>query len=188
MTDTYLGFANSTLGSRIAALLGLPQPLPLERYRAGQPVITGGVLLGGGPSPRLLPALAAAFKAMGALTVAHKDLPQWMGIANQAGLMTGRWGTEDKPGEKVKALVFDATGMDDSTQADALYRFFHDAARSILPCGRVLVLGRPPEACATPRQATVQRALEGLTRSLARNSNAPPRCNWSMWPRGRKTS
>jgi 3-oxoacyl-[acyl-carrier protein] reductase len=91
-----------------------------------------------------------------------------MGAANHAGLMTGRWGHEDQAGEKVKALIFDATGMTDSTQAHALYQFFHDTARSILPCGRVLVLGRPPEACSTARQATVQRALEGLTRSLAK--------------------
>jgi 3-oxoacyl-[acyl-carrier protein] reductase len=168
MTDSYLGFANSALGSRIAAMLGLPQPLPLERYKRGQPIVKGGVLVGGGGTPQLLDALATVFKAIGAQTVAHRDVTQWMGIANQVGLMTGRWGTEDKPGEKVKALVFDATGMDDSSQADAIYRFFHDAARSVLPCGRVVVLGRPPEACASPRKATMQRALEGLTRSLAK--------------------
>jgi 3-oxoacyl-[acyl-carrier protein] reductase len=68
----------------------------------------------------------------------------------------------------VKALVFDATGLTDSTQSDALYQFFHDAARSVLPCGRVVILGRPPEGCATARQATIQRALEGLSRSLAK--------------------
>jgi 3-oxoacyl-[acyl-carrier protein] reductase len=168
MTDSYLGFANSTLGSRIAAALGLPQPLPLERFRPGQPVIKGGVLLGGGGNPQLLNALAAAFKSMGAQTVAHKSLPQWVSLANESGLMTGRWGVADQPGEKVKALVFDATGLTDSDQSDVIYNFFHDAARSVLPCGRVVVLGRPPEACATPHQATIQRALEGLTRSLAK--------------------
>jgi 3-oxoacyl-[acyl-carrier protein] reductase len=168
MTDSYLGFANSPFGSRIASALGLPQPLPLERYKPGQPVIKGGVLVGGGGTPQLLVQLAAAFKAIGAQTVSHNNVPQWIGIANQAGLMTGRWGTDGKPGEKVKALVFDATGMDDSVQADTIYNFFHDAARSMLPCGRVIVLGRPPEGCKTPRQATIQRALEGLTRSLAK--------------------
>jgi 3-oxoacyl-[acyl-carrier protein] reductase len=168
MTDSYLGFANSPFGSRIASALGLPQPLPLERYKPGQPVIKGGVLVGGGGTPQLLVQLAAAFKAIGAQTVSHNNVPQWIGIANQAGLMTGRWGTDGKPGEKVKALVFDATGMDDSVQADTIYNFFHDAARSVLPCGRVIVLGRPPEGCKTPRQATIQRALEGLTRSLAK--------------------
>jgi 3-oxoacyl-[acyl-carrier protein] reductase len=168
MNDSYLGFANSTLGSRIASMLGLPQPLPLERFKPGQPVIKGGVLIGGGGTPQLRNALVAAFKSMGAQNVAHKSLPQWMGLANEAGMMTGRWGVADQPGEKVKALVFDATGLTDSTESDTLYNFFHDAARSVLPCGRVVVLGRPPEACATPRQATIQRALEGLTRSLAK--------------------
>ncbi len=168
MNDSYLGFANSTLGSRIASMLGLPQPLPLERYKPGQPVIKGGVLIGGSANPQVLNALVAAFKSMDAHTVAHKGLPQWMGLANEAGMMTGRWGIADQAGEKVKALVFDATGLTDSSQSDAIYNFFHDAARSVLPCGRVVVLGRPPEACATPRQATIQRALEGLTRSLAK--------------------
>ena len=168
MTDSYLNFANSPLGAKLADSLGLPKPLPLERYKAGQPVVKGSVLLGGGGEPQLLESLATVFKALGAQTVAHAQLPQWMPIANKAGLMTGRWGVDGKPGEKVKALVFDATGLTDSTQSDALYAFFHDAARSVLPCGRVVILGRPPELCQSPRQATIQRALEGLSRSLAK--------------------
>ena len=105
---------------------------------------------------------------MEAQTLAHAQLPQWTPVANAAGLLTGRWGLEGEPGEKVKALVFDASGMDDSSQSDALYQFFHDTARSILPCGRVVIIGRPPEACKAPRKATLQRALEGLSRSLAK--------------------
>jgi len=168
MTDSYLHFANSALGSRFASALGLPKPIVLERYRDGEPVIQGPVLLGGGANPQLLPALAAALKSMAAQTLAHAQLPQWTPVANQAGLLTGRWGVAEQPGEKVKALLFDATGMSDSSQADALYTFFHDSARSLLPCGRVVILGRPPEACKSARQATLQRALEGLTRSLAK--------------------
>lgn len=168
MSDSYLNFANSPWGGKLTETLGLPKPLVLERYEAGQPVVRGSILVGGTTDSALLPALAQIFKSIGALTLAHRQLPHWMGAANHAGLMTGRWGHEDQAGEKVKALVFDATGLTDSTQAHALYQFFHDTARSILPCGRVLVLGRPPEACSTARQATVQRALEGLTRSLAK--------------------
>ncbi len=168
MNDSYIGFANSPVGSRIASTLGLPQPLPLERYVPGQPVVKGTVLVGAGPAPALLDALAQAFQSIKAQTLGHRSAPSWTAVANQAGLMSGRWGVEDKPGEKVKALVFDASGMTDTAQSDALYQFFHDAARSVLPCGRVVVLGRPPEQCTTPRQATVQRALEGLTRALAK--------------------
>ena len=64
MHDSYIDFANSTVGSRITALLGLPAPLPLERYRADQPVIKGTVLLGAGPQPQLLETLAAALHSM----------------------------------------------------------------------------------------------------------------------------
>ena len=39
MTDSYLDFANSPIGARLAQTLGLPKPLKLERYKAGQPVI-----------------------------------------------------------------------------------------------------------------------------------------------------
>lgn len=168
MSDSYLQFANSAVGAWLANALGLPKPLPLERYAAGQPVVQGSVLIGGGAEPQLLPTLAGLFKRIAAQTVAHAQLPQWLPIANQAGLLTGRWGVNGQPGEKLKALVFDATGMTDSSQSDALYQFFHDSARSLLPCGRVLILGRAPELCQSPRQATIQRALEGLSRSLAK--------------------
>lgn len=156
MTDSYFNFANSALGGKLADALGLPKPHALERYSAGLPVIQGSVLLGGGGEPRLLSALAATFRSMGVQTLAHAQLAPWMPVANQAS------------GEKVKALVFDATGLTDSSQSGALYEFFHGAAHSVLPCGRVVILGRPPEGCATPRQATIQHALEGLSRSLAK--------------------
>ena len=168
MKDGYIDFANSNVGAKLVNALGLPKPMPLERYQAGQPVVKGTVLVGGGGEPQLLEALAGVFKRIGVQTLAHERLPQWVAVANKAGLTTGRWGSNGQPGEKVKALVFDATGLTDSTQSDALYWFFHDAARSLLPCGRVVVLGRPPEACTSPRQATIQRGLEGLTRSLGK--------------------
>lgn len=169
MKDGYLDFANSPMGAKLINALGLPKPLPLDRYTPGQAVITGSVLVGGGgDEPQLLDALARFFKSISAQTLAHERLPQWVSVANAAGLTTGRWALNGEKGEKVKALVFDATGLTDSTQSDALYWFFHDAARSLLPCGRVIVLGRPPEECSSPRQAAIQRALEGLTRSLGK--------------------
>ena len=168
MSDSYLNFANSAFGAKLTNVMGLPKPLLLARYRTDQPVLSGSLLLGGAPGAQLLPSLAKALQSMAVQSVAHRALPQWVAIANQQGLLTGRWGVEDQPGAKVKALLFDATGMTDSSQSEAIYQFFHDAARSVLACGRVVVIGRPPESCASPRQATVQRALEGLTRSLGK--------------------
>ena len=168
MSDAYLNFANSALGARVAGLLGLPQPVPLERFVAGQPVIDGEVLVAAGGEPQLLPVLLQAFVAMQARTVAHASVPGWTAQANQAGLMSGPWGAGDQPGGKLKAVVFDATGLRTAAQGEALHGCFHAAARSIQACGRVVVIGRPPQDCSDPGQAAVQRALEGFVRALGK--------------------
>jgi 3-oxoacyl-[acyl-carrier protein] reductase len=65
-------------------------------------------------------------------------------------------------------MVFDATGITDPARLRALYDFFHPNARSLRPSGRVIVLGTAPENCATPAEATAQRALEGFVRSVGK--------------------
>ncbi|MCG5437071.1 3-oxoacyl-ACP reductase, partial [Micromonospora foliorum] len=70
--------------------------------------------------------------------------------------------------QRYGALLFDATGITDSTELRQLYDFFHPQARAVLPSGRVIVLGTPPQECASPREATAQRALEGLVRSIGK--------------------
>jgi 3-oxoacyl-[acyl-carrier protein] reductase len=74
------------------------------------------------------------------------------------------------PNDRMQALIFDATGITDSTQLHALHGFFHDAIRSVAKSGRIVVLGLPPESCSSPRAWTAQRALEGLTRSLGKEA------------------
>jgi 3-oxoacyl-[acyl-carrier protein] reductase len=65
------------------------------------------------------------------------------------------------PAERVKALVFDASGITDSAGLVELQRFFHPNLGRLLPSGRVLVLGGLADSVA-------QRALEGFTRSLGK--------------------
>jgi len=72
--------------------------------------------------------------------------------------------------ERYGALVFDATGITDSAGLRAVYDFFHPVARSLVTSGRVIVLGTPPELAGSPRAATAQRALEGFTRSVGKES------------------
>lgn len=175
MTDKYMQFANSALGSKLVGLLGLPRPPVLDRYRPDPkaPLIDGSVVLGSAGSGRLLEAVVGVLAGIKANVLAHGEAPDWIGAANQAGLMTGRFmppakGEKKNKGGRIKALVFDASAIDESSQLAALYHFFHDTARSLDRCGRVIVLGRPPESCRTPRQITAQRALEGMTRSLGK--------------------
>jgi 3-oxoacyl-[acyl-carrier protein] reductase len=167
MTDAYLNFANSPLGSRVASTLGLPRPVPLERFQSHEPVLQGDVLIGAGESAQLLSTLVQISRSLQLDTVSYQ-LPHWTALCNQAGLMSGRWGVEGQPGARVKALVYDATGLSSPQSATALYQCLHDTVRSLLPSGRVLLLARHPDACQTVQQASVQRALEGLMRSLAK--------------------
>jgi len=134
MGDSYASFANSGVGRGVIRRLGLPDPPRLRRYRAGDPLTTAPVLVGG-----------------------DGRLAAGIGKLVETG-EAERWG----------ALIFDATGITDSTGLRALYDFFHPVARSLVPSGRVIVLGTPPEATGSPREATAQRALEGLTRSIGK--------------------
>jgi 3-oxoacyl-[acyl-carrier protein] reductase len=69
---------------------------------------------------------------------------------------------------KARALVFDASGIADSTELVELQRFFYPAVGRLQRSGRVVVIGTPPAAAGSARAHTAQRALEGFTRSLAK--------------------
>src|SRR4051794_5567772 len=72
---------------------------------------------------------------------------------------------EDAP---LAAAAFDASGLTGIEGVRRLYEFFHPLMRRIGESGRVLVLGTPPEDCDDPAAAIAQRALEGFTRSVAK--------------------
>jgi len=140
MGDTYASFANSDLGRAVVRRLGLPDPPRLRRYVPGEPLTPGPVLLGAAPGGRLA-----------------DTVRKLLDVTDTA--------TE---GTRYGAFVFDATGVTGSAGLRALYDFFHPQARSLLGSGRVVVLGTPPAACGSPREATAQRALEGLVRSIGK--------------------
>ncbi|MFM0401794.1 3-oxoacyl-ACP reductase [Paraburkholderia aspalathi] len=171
MNDSYLNFVNSPFGARLARSLGLPKPEVLRRYRADRPEFDGLIAIGAGREPHLLDALANLVASVGMTSVAHESAGLWVPLANRHGLMTGRFEPAESGSHgKLTALLFDASGIEDSSQLEPLHGFFHDTLRSLGKCGRIIVLGRPPETCASPRQWTVQRALEGLTRSLGKEA------------------
>jgi 3-oxoacyl-[acyl-carrier protein] reductase len=65
------------------------------------------------------------------------------------------------------ALVFDATGITDPKLLREVYKFFHPVIRKVVPSGRVVVLGTPPELV-EGRERIAQRALEGFVRSVGK--------------------
>ncbi|MGN6586196.1 MAG: 3-oxoacyl-ACP reductase, partial [Solirubrobacterales bacterium] len=142
MADRYSQVVNAPVVGTIAKQLGLPQPVSLDRYQPGQPVIAGPVLSDGAPDGRLGKAIAKVLDSVGA----------------------ERAGAEGK----AKALVFDATGISDSTELVELQRFFYPAVSRLQRSGRAIVLGTPPSEAGSAPAHIAQRALEGFTRSLGK--------------------
>ncbi|RAO17291.1 3-oxoacyl-ACP reductase [Micromonospora noduli] len=146
MTDRYASFVQSAAGRALVKRLGLPDPPRLRRHHPGDPLLAGPALLGSATGGRLGEPITKILTAAG------------VELADPAAATPQRYG----------ALLFDATGITDSTELRQLYDFFHPKARAVLPSGRVIVLGTPPQECPTPREATAQRALEGLVRSIGK--------------------
>ncbi len=142
MTDRYQDFVQSPIGRFLAKNLGLPAPVPLERYAAGDPLVTGTVLTGGtGRLAESLPGL------LDVLDVFHSQAAD--------------------PDARYRGLVLDATGITDSSGLGLLRDFFGPLMRSLEPCSRLVVLGTPPETV-EGAERVAQRALEGFTRSLGK--------------------
>jgi 3-oxoacyl-[acyl-carrier protein] reductase len=171
MKDRYLDFVNSPFGTSVARSIGLPRPEVLRRHRKDEPEFGGMAAIGAGPSPALFDTLIEALTSIGITSVAHESAQGWIAAANRHGAMSGRFEPHARgAGDRVHALLFDATGIAGSDELGSLYGFFHDAMRSVAKCGRIVVLGRQPELAANPRAATAQRALDGLVRSLGKEA------------------
>jgi 3-oxoacyl-[acyl-carrier protein] reductase len=155
MSDRYLAFANSNFGRRMVGALGLPAPLRLERWQAGRSTTVDGALLLGGDG-----ALATAASAC--LNKLTNDT--YSSAEGAFGLP--RWTAEHGP--KLKALIFDASELSTFEQLIELRDFFQPAFKGLGKCPRVVILARPPESRKEPIAASVQRSLEGFSRSLGK--------------------
>jgi 3-oxoacyl-[acyl-carrier protein] reductase len=142
MTDRYQDFASSSIGRLLVKNLGLPDPILLDRYVAGSPLVDGTVVVGG--AGRLAEDLPAILDTLGieSVTTAEDDA-------------------------RYRGLVFDASGLTDPTALVALRDYFSPLMRSLTRCSRLVVLGTPPEQV-TGVERIAQRALEGFTRSLGK--------------------
>jgi 3-oxoacyl-[acyl-carrier protein] reductase len=143
MSDKYQSFTASPLGKLLVKNLGLPNPMKLERYVEGAPLVDGTVVIGG----------------RGRLAESLPGLLDLLGIASTE--------SADTEGATYKGLVFDATGITSSTELAELRDFFTPLLRSLDRCPRVVVLGTPPESV-EGGERVAQRALEGFTRSLGK--------------------
>ena len=147
MSDRYLDFANSGVGGWLTGALGLPRPTPLQRRAEAGAGLVGPLLLGPDGNGRLAATLGRLAGASG-----QKTHAEW------------------SPDVRYGGLVFDASACADTASAQGLYRFFHQAIRSVAEHGRIVVIGTPPELMADAEGEAIQRGLEGFVRSLAKEA------------------
>lgn len=144
MADKYQTFTQSGAGRFLVRRLGLPDPPVLRRFHPGQPVVAGPVLVGG-KDGRLRPLIN------GILTDVEAAV-------------------HPEPADDVRyaALMMDATAITSTDGLRALYDFYHPVIRRLLPSGRVIVIGTPPDETGDADEHIAQRAIDGFVRSVGK--------------------
>ena len=157
MIDRYLTWVQSTWGKRLSKTLGLPRPTMLSRRNEDR--LPSNCLLSAAPDGDLLQPLT---QCLASFTTLHLDSS--LGSLAIAGIEA----KDSQATGKYSALVLDASGIQTVAALEYLHHFFHQHLRQLGQCGRVLLLGRPPEHCKEAEHQVTQRALEGFMRALCK--------------------
>ena len=147
MTDTYLDLVNSGFTKTLAKRLGLPRPAVLRRYRAGDPLLPGPVL------------------------VVHDDASSATADALAETLLgwdldVRRHSSKD---DRFGAVVLVLTELGAPAQLREPMLAVGGVLRGLAPGGRVVTVSRTAaEAGLTPSVAAGRQAVDGMLRSLAK--------------------
>ncbi len=174
MSDFLLELGKNPRARAFVQSMGLPIALPqaLRRDRGPwreRPMADTKVAVGGTDGAELVATLAECLAAGGADS--YLSLP-----ASLAAAFKGPGETFGRPPRaldalaettRADALVFDATGIEDTRGLRALYEFFHPLVTRLARSSRVVVLSRTSDG-ATPEGAAALSAIEGFVRSLAK--------------------
>ncbi|GCE76792.1 3-oxoacyl-ACP reductase [Cellulomonas biazotea] len=156
MTDTYLNLVNSGVTKKLAQQLGLPQPAPLRRYRAGTPLVDGPVLvLGRGKDADALAAVLAgpAGGAPGSTVLDGWDLD----VHRHA-----------SPDTRYAAVVVVLTDVEHPDQLAGPVLATAGVLRGLARGGRVVTVSREATPDDAPALAAARQGVDGLLRSLAK--------------------
>lgn len=154
MSDFLIELGQNRMMRQLLQNVGIPVPEALRRATGPmkqKPLEGKTVVIGKGAGAELVPTITNILNEMGA-TVRTDALPG--------------------EGDKVHALVFDATGCSTPADLAALHAFFNPWVRALGKHGRVVVIGRPASAVKGAARAATQSALEGFGRSIAKEISA----------------
>ena len=155
MGDYLLKLSASRTARKIVRTLRLPVPLPpiLDRARSSweaQPL-----------------AGKTAFVGLGQDSVLSSIISEAMDNAGGHAWLRGRT-VEPPRSVRPYALIYDGTGLSSPNQLRNLYEFFHAYVRQAEPCGRAVVITRPPAETDDALCRAARRGIEGFVRSLGK--------------------
>jgi 3-oxoacyl-[acyl-carrier protein] reductase len=173
MTDLLLENENAR---KLIKTLGLPLPVPEKLARAKGPYEERPL-----DDKKVLVCGVGGVQAVLARILTHAGANPWVVGTSDAALEPflgpgEAWARAprlvepgDAPeGERIDAIVFDGTALDTPEDLHQLYAFLHPWIRRLNRSGRVVVVGRPAADAKKPTRAATRAALEGFTRSLAK--------------------
>jgi 3-oxoacyl-[acyl-carrier protein] reductase len=166
VSDWYRDFVNSGFGTTVTKQLGLPRPAVLRRYEPGQPLLPGPAVIGSAGEGRLRDQLSSILKDAGVTVLSP--------VAADG----------DPGGEKLAAVILDATGLTGPTDLAAAHDFLAPAIKRLRGSGRVLVLADPPVEAPSPAEAAARQALDGLVRSIGKELREGSTANLLYVPPG----
>lgn len=145
--DKYAQLVSHGVGGKIARKIGLPQPVELRRYKAGDPLVPGPVLVVGG----------------------SKDSDELASTLLAWGLEVRRTALQ---GEKLGAIVLVLDDLEHPDDLAAPVLAVGRSLRDLAPGGRIVTVSRKASAAVSPASAAARQAVDGMLRSLAKELRA----------------
>jgi 3-oxoacyl-[acyl-carrier protein] reductase len=176
MTDTLVELSNNPWFRQGVKQLGLPIPTPqklsrakgarVERPMDGQTI---AISCGGGAVDAALATTISEAGGTACLIGQSEPSSAWQRAAEAYGRPISL-GMVDAPSADMRAaaLIFDATQLKTPEDLRQLYDFFHHWLPTLQRCGRVIVIGRPPEDQTSAAKSAAQAGLDGFVRSVTR--------------------
>jgi 3-oxoacyl-[acyl-carrier protein] reductase len=174
MSDRYLEISQTPWGQALVSALGLPKPPRLRRGEgpwAERPLEGQGVAFGASEGAQLLKATMQALKEAGAQLRVRAELPGFAavkGTGAELGIALSGMPVAGESVEPTQAIVYDASGFTRPEQLRQIYDYFQPLAAQVAPNGRIVVLGRAPDAAGSAPAAAANGALIGFVKSFAK--------------------
>ncbi|MET0389349.1 MAG: 3-oxoacyl-ACP reductase [Polyangiales bacterium] len=174
MTDVLLELGKNPFARKLVSSAKLPIPMPsalprlhgarAERFLEGKNVLAAGNGSLGDVIARTLSRAGASTQVESAALLAT-FLPAAEAYGRPAKQIVP---DESLAAEPAHAFVIDASELAGPTDLKLLYAFIHNYLPRLARGGRIVILGRPVDEAKTVQQASARHALDGFTRSLAK--------------------